>query len=113
MVGITIGDRHDKRGLHDRFGFGQECISGAWRGCGGSCCVPQAVAARASSEIFFADQPRCLVAMEACGSSHFWAREIGRLGHEVRMIPPAYVKPFVKRQKNDAADAEAICEAAQ
>ncbi|MCO4052827.1 MAG: IS110 family transposase [Bosea sp.] len=62
---------------------------------------------------FFADQPRCLVAMEACGSSHFWAREIGRLGHEVRMIPPAYVKPFVKRQKNDAADAEAICEAAQ
>ena len=62
---------------------------------------------------FFADQPRCLVAMEACGSSHFWAREIGRLGHEVRMIPPAYVKPFVKRQKNDAAVAEAICEAAQ
>jgi transposase len=62
---------------------------------------------------FFADLPRCLVAMEACGSSHFWAREIGQLGHEVRMIPPAYVKPFIKRQKNDAADAEAICEAAQ
>ncbi|ACM31359.1 IS110 family transposase [Rhizobium rhizogenes] len=62
---------------------------------------------------FFARQPHCLVTMEACGSSHFWAREIGRLGHEVRMIPPAYVKPFVKRQKNDMADAEAICEAAQ
>ncbi|RVN77893.1 IS110 family transposase [Sinorhizobium meliloti] len=62
---------------------------------------------------FFSGLPRCLVAMEACGSSHFWAREIGRLGHEVRMIPPAYVKPFLKRQKNDAADAEAICEAAQ
>lgn len=61
---------------------------------------------------FFRGLPRCLVAMEACGSSHFWAREIGRLGHEVRMIPPAYVKPFVKRQKNDMADAEAICEAA-
>jgi transposase len=45
---------------------------------------------------FFADLPRCLVAMEACGSSHFWAREIGQLGHEVRMIPPAYVKPFIK-----------------
>jgi transposase len=51
--------------------------------------------------------------MEACSSSHYWAREIGRLGHAVRLIPPAYVKPFVKRQKNDAADAEAICEAAQ
>jgi transposase len=62
---------------------------------------------------FFAAQPPCTVAMEACGSSHHWAREIGRLGHTVRLIPPAYVKPFVKRQKNDAADAEAICEAAQ
>jgi transposase len=51
--------------------------------------------------------------MEACGSSHHWAREIGRLGHAVRLMPPAYVKPFVKRQKNDAADVEAICEAAQ
>jgi transposase len=62
---------------------------------------------------FFAAQPSCTVAMEACGSSHHWAREIGRLGHQVRLIPPAYVKPSVKRQKNDAADAEAICEAAQ
>jgi transposase len=62
---------------------------------------------------FFAAQPSCTVAMEACGSSHYWAREIRRLGHQVRLIPPAYVKPFVKRQKNDAADAEAICEAAQ
>jgi transposase len=51
--------------------------------------------------------------MEACSSSHHWAREISTLGHAVRLIPPAYVKPFVKRQKNDAADAEAICEAAQ
>jgi transposase len=61
---------------------------------------------------FLALQPRCVVAMEACGSAHHWGRVIGDLGHEVRLIPPVYVKPFVKRQKNDAADAEAICEAA-
>ena len=62
---------------------------------------------------FFVKQPTCLVAMEACGGAHHWARQIGKLGHTVRLIPPAYVEPFVKRQKNDAADAEAICEAAQ
>lgn len=62
---------------------------------------------------FFASQPRCLVALEACGGAHYWGREIGKLGHTIRLIPPIYVKPFVKRQKNDAADAEAICEAAQ
>jgi transposase len=61
---------------------------------------------------FFADQPPCTVAMEACAGAHHWARVIGSLGHAVRLIPPAYVKPFVKRQKNDAADAEAIAEAA-
>ena len=62
---------------------------------------------------FFAAQAPCRVAMEACASSHYWGRELSRVGHEVRLIPPAYVKPFVKRQKNDAADAEAICEASQ
>ena len=62
---------------------------------------------------FFARQPRCLVALEACGGAHHWARELTLLGHEVKLIPPAYVKPFVKRNKNDAVDAEAICEAAQ
>lgn len=62
---------------------------------------------------FFAAQPRCVVAMEACAGAHHWGRELAAMGHTVRLIPPAYVKPFVKRQKNDAADAEAICEAAQ
>ncbi|THK33359.1 IS110 family transposase [Ensifer sp. MPMI2T] len=62
---------------------------------------------------FLAAQPVCTVAMEACAGSHYWAREFAKLGHEVRLIAPSYVKPFVKRQKNDAADAEAICEAAQ
>ncbi len=60
---------------------------------------------------FFEKHPSCLVGIEACGSSHYWAREIAALGHEVRLMPPAYVKPFVKRGKTDAADAEAISEA--
>jgi transposase len=55
--------------------------------------------------------PPCLVGIEACASSHHWSRELQALGHTVRLMPPAYVKPYVKRQKNDAADAEAICEA--
>ena len=68
---------------------------------------------RAEELEFLAGLPSCTVAMEACGGARFWGREIGKLGYEVRLIPPAYVKPFVRRQKNDAADAEAICEAAQ
>ncbi len=60
---------------------------------------------------FFAKLAPCLIGIEACGTSHYWARELIRLGHEVRLMPPAYVKPYVKRGKTDAADAEAICEA--
>ena len=60
---------------------------------------------------FFRKQPACLVGIEACATSHYWAREIGALGHEVRIMPANYVKPYVKRNKNDAADAEAVCEA--
>ena len=60
---------------------------------------------------FFEKQSACLVGMEACGTSHHWAHEIAALGHTVKMMPPAYVKPHVKRGKTDAADAEAICEA--
>lgn len=62
---------------------------------------------------FMAEQPPAVVVMEACGSAHYWAREMIKLGHEVKLIAPHYVKPFVKRQKNDAADAEAIVIAAQ
>lgn len=60
---------------------------------------------------FFQKLPSCLVGIEACASSHYWSRELQALGHTVRLMPPAYVKPYIKRQKNDAADAEAICEA--
>jgi len=60
---------------------------------------------------FFQKLPACLIGMEACASSHHWSRELTALGHTVRLMPAAYVKPYVKRQKNDAADAEAICEA--
>jgi transposase len=61
---------------------------------------------------FFQKLPPCVVGLEACASAHYWARELQALGHTVRMMPPAYVKPYVKRHKNDATDAEAICEAA-
>jgi transposase len=66
---------------------------------------------RAQALAFFVKLPSCLIGMEACASAHHWARELAALGHEVRLMPPKYVKPYVKRQKNDAADAEAICEA--
>src|SRR3954454_22124426 len=60
---------------------------------------------------FFQKLPVCLVGIEACASSHYWSRELQALGHSVRLMPPAYVKPYVKRQKNDMAEAETICEA--
>jgi transposase len=60
---------------------------------------------------FFQKVRPCLVGMEACATSHYWSRELQAVGHRVRLMPPSYVKPYVKRQKNDAADAEAICEA--
>jgi len=66
---------------------------------------------RAQVFAYFASLKPCLIGMEACGTSHFWARELLSLGHDVKVIPPSYVKPYVRRGKNDAADAEAICEA--
>ena len=66
---------------------------------------------RAAVEKFFAGLAPCLVGMEACGSAHHWARVIRRYGHEVRLMPPAYVKPYVKRNKNDGRDSEGVCEA--
>jgi len=77
----------------------------------GGAVVVQRRLTRGKLMVFFAKQAPCLVGMEACSAAHHWGREIGKLGHRVRLMPPRYVKPYVKRQKNDAADAEAICEA--
>jgi transposase len=60
---------------------------------------------------FMANMPKCLVGMEACGGANYWAQELGKLGHDVKLITPQFVKPYVKTNKNDEADAEAICEA--
>ena len=62
---------------------------------------------------FFSKLPPCLIGVEACGTAHYWARTLSAMGHEVRLIPPSYVKAYVKRGKSDALDAEAICEAVQ
>jgi transposase len=68
---------------------------------------------RGSVLAFFATLPICLVGLEACGGAHYWARELAKLGHEVRLMPPQYVRAYVKTNKHDAADAEACCEAVQ
>ena len=75
-------------------------------------CVSRKQLKRREVLAFFAKLTPCVVAMEACGTAHYWAREIAKLGHETRLVPPAYAKAYVKRGKNDAIDAEAICEAA-
>ena len=67
---------------------------------------------RAQVRAYFEKRPACRIGMEACAGAHYWAREFGRMGHEVKLIAPQFVKPYVKSQKNDANDAEAICEAA-
>jgi transposase len=73
--------------------------------------VPSKRLKRDATEEFFAKLPPTVIGIEACGSSHHWGRLLSAMGHEVRLIPPGYVKPFVKRNKTDARDAEAICEA--
>jgi transposase len=77
---------------------------------GGASVIAKAVR-RGQLLSFFASLPQCVVGIEACSSAHHWARSLIALGHQVKLIPPAYVKPYVRRNKNDAVDAAAICEA--
>ena len=88
----------------------KERVRHSWRGREGRVVVRKVLSRRRVLE-FLANLPKCLVGMEACASAHYWAREIAKLGHEVRLIAPRFVKPYVKAHKNDASDAEAICEA--
>jgi transposase len=76
-----------------------------------SCIVEKRRFRRSEGLTYFSKLPACFVGMEACATAHFWGRELRKLGHDVRLIPPQYVKPYVRRGKNDAADAAAICEA--
>ncbi|PIO41822.1 transposase, partial [Phyllobacterium zundukense] len=73
--------------------------------------VPRKSLRRGQLHQFFEKLPPCLIGMEACATAHHWARTLMTSGHDVRLIPPAYIKPYLRRQKNDAADAAAICEA--
>ena len=103
--GATHADDHDNRSRHRQVG-----VPGSRSYAAGEVVIRRQLKRR-SVLAFFQKLPPCLVGIEACPSSHHWSRELQALGHTVRLMPPAYVKPDVKRQKNDAADAEAICEA--
>src|SRR5262249_46906879 len=94
------------RGYYDRIGLGEARFSGARGRCRRSDGSAQAASACAGSRVL-QRLPPCLVGLEACATAHYWARELHALGHEVRLMPAQYVKAYIKRNKHDAADAEA------
>ena len=96
------------RGYYDRIGLGEACFFDAE-----GATILRKQLRRAQLLAFFSRLPPCLVGLEACATAHYWARELRALGHELRLMPAQYVKAYIKRNKHDAADAEAICEAVQ
>ena len=107
---MKIGDRVDTRSMTIGLDIAKSVFQVHCVDAGGNLVLRRQLKRR-HVLAFFQKLPPCLVGIEACASSHYWSRELQALGHKVRLMPPAYVKPYVKRQKNDATDAEAICEA--
>jgi transposase len=103
--GASHADDNDNRFRHRQVSFQVHRVDGDGQ------VIIRRQLKRRSVLAFFQKLPPCLVGIEACASSHHWSRELQALGHTVRLMPPAYVKPYAMRQKNDATDAEAICEA--
>jgi transposase len=107
---------NEKRGFRNEYSyvgyrFGEERISDSRSGCEGQDDSSPQPSTLAAIAIHGAQLQPCLVGMAACGGAHYWAREIAQLGHEVKLMSPRFVHPYVKSNKNDARDAEAICEA--
>ncbi|MDB5714307.1 MAG: transposase [Sphingomonadales bacterium] len=107
---VSRKENHDEERYDDRFGYRENVFQVHGVDADGVAVVRQRLS-RGRMLKFFAKLPPCLIGIEACASSHYWARELVALGHNVKLMPAQYVKPYVKRSKNDAADAEAICEA--
>jgi len=110
IAGLELEERYDEQRYDDQSGYRESVFQIHGVGAAGEIAVRRKLT-RGRVLAFFKSLPRCLVGIEACSSSHYWARELITLGHDVRLLPAQYVKPYLKRQKNDAADAEAICEA--
>jgi len=110
FAGIKLEGRYDEQRYDDRSGYREIRVSSCGVDAAGEVAVRRKLT-RGGVLPFFEKLPRCLVGIGACSSSHYWSRELIALGHDVRLLPARYVKPYLKRQKNDAADAEAICEA--
>ena len=115
-VVVGLKTTNHERGIRNEdydnwYRFGKEYFSDSRRRCSMARPIVRKQLKRAEMSPYFANLPPCLIGMEACGSAHHWARKLGGFGHTVKLMAPQFVKPYVKTNKNDMADAEAICEA--